>query len=395
VKLLDFGIARSRHDSRLTGQGELFGTPQYMAPERIMGQDVGAPSDLYALGVVFYEMLIGELPFNAPDVATFFMKHMQEPAPSLRARNLRVPESLDLLVRGMLEKDPKSRPVSAHRVHQELLAIVAEREIEAPPTAGEEPVSVPAPVTMAQGAADQWARRIFVLEQMLSRAFGAKARAPGELTELLDQVNRLVRKVANLRTEGFEAQRELELIDTKGRDKRTMLGHAVDALGVDVSNTKDELRKAKELLDRAAAESAQARERFTDAHKDVVYWEGRSGLAEPYSDLSSAYRKVADAVDEWLALRQEERKAQEAHDLAERNSSDLDFQLQELRQAMQSHEHDLDEARAKAQQTIETSGAEADRLETELLELTTKFCKPLRARPELAPLFKELETEAA
>jgi serine/threonine-protein kinase len=395
VKLLDFGIARSRHDSRLTGQGELFGTPQYMAPERIMGQDVGAPSDLYALGVVFYEMLIGELPFNAPDVATFFLKHMQEPAPSLRARNLRVPDSLDLLVRGMLEKDPQNRPVSAHRVHQELLTIVSEREIEAPPTAGEEPVSVQAPVTMAQGAADQWARRIFVLEQMLSRAFGAKARAPGELTALLDQVNRLVRQVATIRMEGFDAQRELEVIDTKGRDKRAMLGQAVDGLGVDVSNAKEALHKAKLTLDRAAAETTQAREQFQNAHKDVVYWEGRSGLAEPYSDLANAYRKVADTVDEWNALRQEERKAQEAFDLAERAASDLDFQLQELRAAMQSHEHDLDDARAKAQRTIETSGGEADRIETELLELTTRFCKPLRARPELAPLFKELETEAA
>jgi serine/threonine-protein kinase len=395
VKLLDFGIARSRHDSRLTGQGELFGTPQYMAPERIMGTEAGGSSDLYALGVVFYEMLIGELPFNAPDVATFFMKHMQEPAPSLRQRNARVPESLDALVRKMLEKDPKNRPVSAHRVHQELLAIVAEREIEAPPAAGEEPSSVPSPPTMAEGAADQWARRIFVLEQMLSRAFGAKARAPGELTELLDQVNRLVRQVATLRVKGFEAQQELEIIDTRGRDKRTMLGRAVDALGVDVSNAKEELGTAKDALDHAAADAGAARERFQAAHREVVYWEGRSGLAEPYQDLALAYRTVADAVDEWNAFHQEERKAHLACEGAERAATDLDFQLRELRAALQSHEHELDEARGKAQRTIETSVTEADRLETELLELTTRFCKPLRARPELAPLFKELETEAA
>ena len=54
VKLLDFGIARSRHDSRLTGQGELFGTPQYMAPERIANNESGPSVDLYALGVVFF-----------------------------------------------------------------------------------------------------------------------------------------------------------------------------------------------------------------------------------------------------------------------------------------------------------------------------------------------------
>ena len=57
VKLLDFGIARSRSDSRLTGAGELFGTPQYMAPERITSGDAGPSVDLYALGVIFFEMV--------------------------------------------------------------------------------------------------------------------------------------------------------------------------------------------------------------------------------------------------------------------------------------------------------------------------------------------------
>src|SRR4029079_7928103 len=52
AKVLDFGIARSRKDSRLTNQGELFGTPQYMAPERIIGKECGEGSDIYALGVV-------------------------------------------------------------------------------------------------------------------------------------------------------------------------------------------------------------------------------------------------------------------------------------------------------------------------------------------------------
>ena len=144
--MLDFGIAKSRTDSRLTGQGELFGTPQYMAPERILGQDTGGSSDLYARGVVLYEMLTGELPFNAPDVATFFIKHMNEAAPSLRKHVPNVPAALDELILRMLAKTPEERPVDAHRVHQELLAIIEERPGAAPPKAEEEPPSsVPAP----------------------------------------------------------------------------------------------------------------------------------------------------------------------------------------------------------------------------------------------------------
>ena len=59
VKLLDFGIALSKQDSRLTGTGEVFGTPQYMAPERITSGDPGPSADIYSLGVLFYEMVTG------------------------------------------------------------------------------------------------------------------------------------------------------------------------------------------------------------------------------------------------------------------------------------------------------------------------------------------------
>jgi eukaryotic-like serine/threonine-protein kinase len=395
VKLLDFGIARSRQDSRLTGQGELFGTPQYMAPERILGNDSGGSSDLYALGVLFFEMLTGELPFTAPDVATFFVKHMNEPARSLRELNTNIPPALDDLVRKLLEKDPKDRPVDAHRVHQDLLEMLREREVAAPPTADAEPLSVAAPITLNAGAADQWARRIFVLESMLTRAFGAKQRAPGELTGLLDQVNALVREVAPLRTETIAAQRTLEEIDLRGREKRAQLGFAVDQLGVDGSKAKEVVRTAVEASKRAAEECKAARERFELAHKEVVIWEGRSGFLEPWADLAQAYRGVADAVDEWNAYRGEERRAQEQVDLAERAANDLDFQIRELRAALAKHEQDLDAERDKCRERVESNGKSADVIEAQLLELTTRFCKPLRARPELEPLFKELETEAA
>jgi serine/threonine-protein kinase len=395
VKLLDFGIAKSRQDSRLTGQGELFGTPQYMAPERILGNDTGGSSDIYALGVVFFEMLTGELPFNAPDVATFFVKHMNEPARSLQALNARVPQALDELVGKMLAKDPKDRPVDAHRIHQDLLELLREREVAAPPTPESEPLSAAAPITLAAGAADQWARRIFVLEQMLSKAFGTKQRAPGELTGLLDEVNTVVRDVVRLRAESLEAQRTLEEIDLRGREKRAQLGFAVDQLGVDGSKSKEDVRTAHDARTHAEEECKAARARFELAHKEVVIWEGRSGFLEPWSDLAQAYRAVADAVDEWNAYRGEERRAIEAAEIAERSATDLDFQIRELRTALQKHEQELDEEREKCRERIESNGKDADAMESKLLDLTTRFCQPLRTRPELGPLFKELEMEAA
>ena len=118
-------------------------------------------------------------------------------------------------------------------------------------------------------------------------------------------------------------------------------------------------------------------------------------MLEPWSDLAQAYRTIADAVDEWNAYRGEERRAQELAEIAERSANDLDFQIRELRAALAKHEQELDAEREKCRERIESNGNAADVIETQLLELTTRFCQPLRARPELAPLFKELETEAA
>jgi serine/threonine-protein kinase len=396
VKVLDFGIAKSRQDSRLTTQGELFGTPQYMAPERIMGKDSGGSSDIYALGVVFFEMLTGELPFNAPDVTTFFVKHMEQPPPPVRSLNARVPEELDDLVLRMLAKSAADRPVDAHRVHQDLLEIIREREAVAPPSAmDEEPIPSVASAAAFTGPADHWARRMSVLEQMLSKAFGAKARAPGELTTLLDQANDLVRQVVSLRIGCIEAQGSLEQVDAKGREKRAQLGFAVDQLGVDASKAKEDLKNARDASRRCEDEAKSARERFVVAHKEAMFWEGRCGFMEPSKDLAQAYRAIADTVDGWVALQQSLRRSLEIADAAERVANDLDFQLCELRAALTKHEQELDEARANCESLIHSREKAVERLESELAELMARFCQPLRARPELAPLFRELETAAA
>ncbi|MCL2776852.1 MAG: protein kinase [Polyangiaceae bacterium] len=396
VKILDFGIAKSGHYSRLTGHGELFGTPQYMAPERIMGGDATGSSDLYALGVVFFEMLTATLPFDATNLASFFTKHMIELPPPVRSRNPRVPEALDALVVKTLAKDPNDRPIDAHRIHHELLAILHQREAPAPPTDDDAPVSnVTSADSFGAASSDLWMRRLVVFERMLTCAFGSKDLAPDDLTALLDEVGRVVQERLELRNEGALSQGELEEIETRGREKRTQLGCAVEALGIDASKAKEDLRAAHEALAHAEAASARTRDNYLSLHKDVLFWEGRSAFAEPWPDLSAAYRAAASAVDEWAALRAQENEAQVAVEGAGQSVNDLDFQIRELRGALARHEQDLDQERAMCRQRIEAHGKEADALETKLFELTTQFCKPLRTIAELAPLFKELDVAAA
>jgi serine/threonine protein kinase len=394
VKLLDFGIARSRSDSRLTGAGELFGTPQYMAPERITSGEAGPSVDLYAVGVIFYEMVTGELPFDAPDIPTFFIKHLKEPPTSPRKVNPEIPIELDALILRLLAKDAKSRPVDAHRVTADLMAIARQTGAPIPAEPEDDPESSrPKAVSLPAVGIEAWQKRTALLEQMLKRAFDGNA--PGELSRTLSEVKSHVRRIAELRSRSMTAQRSLEQIEQRGRDGRQRFGFAVEALAVDASKAKDEARAATLKVQPLEASVKDAAAKFVSAHKELTYWEGRSGFQEPSKDLAAAYRAAASVVDAWIVARENERRAAGEGETSARAVGDLEFQIAELRAALANHEQAIENEQQKCEQAIGEAGKLADQLETELVSLTTRFCEPLRRRPELSPLFKELEGIAA
>src|SRR5262245_49401920 len=133
VKLLDFGIALSKQDARLTSMGEVFGTPQYMAPERIRSTDAAGSSDLYALGIIMFEMLTQKLPFEANDPTSWLAAHLKQTPPRIGEVMPGVPEILDSLIASLLEKDVVHRPVDAHRVLLDLGNIAQELGVPIPP----------------------------------------------------------------------------------------------------------------------------------------------------------------------------------------------------------------------------------------------------------------------
>jgi serine/threonine-protein kinase len=395
VKLLDFGIARSAQDSRLTGVGEVFGTPQYMAPERITSIDAGGSQDLYALGVIFFEMITGTLPFEANDVPSFLLKHLKEPPPKISDRGVSVPRELEMLIDSLMAKDPKQRPVDAHKVHNELMGIAQQLGITPPPEISEEqraggraPAATLPPVTI-----DRWARRVTVFEQMLQRAYPAGA--PNEQRNTLERVRKFVNEVAQLRGSSVEDQRKLEALEGRQREGRERFGRAVDALGIDASKARDVARGAREGVKPYTDAVTQAREMATKTHGEVLHWEGRSGMAMPYGELANAYRKMAEIVDHWLKTVEFEKQAIAWAEAKEQEVADLDFQIQELRAQLGKFEQSLEQEHTQIEQKVIAASKKASELEEALLELAQIFCAPLRAKPELAPLFTELEAESA
>ncbi|HZS41208.1 MAG TPA: serine/threonine-protein kinase [Polyangia bacterium] len=117
VKLLDFGIASNdRAAVKLTAAGVAFGTPEYISPEMAMGLPADARADLYAVGVVLFQMVTGRLPFTSKDPAALLRAHAQEPAPSPRevTPDGAIPPELDALILRALQKLPEDRYASAN-----------------------------------------------------------------------------------------------------------------------------------------------------------------------------------------------------------------------------------------------------------------------------------------
>jgi serine/threonine protein kinase len=127
VKILDFGIAKvsgpSGNTSKLTMAGAVFGTPHYMSPEQAAGEVLDHRTDIYSLGVMMFEMLAGEMPFQAENFMGILTQHMYKAPPSLRAKpnSLDCPEALEAIVLKCMAKRPEARYQTMEELAADLL----------------------------------------------------------------------------------------------------------------------------------------------------------------------------------------------------------------------------------------------------------------------------------
>ena len=126
AKLSDFGLARSVA-SRLTSEGGIVGTVFYLAPEQALGETADGRVDLYALGVMLYELCTGQVPFSADDPLAVISQHLYAPVVPPRAIRPDLPAALDRLIIQLLAKQPEDRPASAAEVRAALREIAADR----------------------------------------------------------------------------------------------------------------------------------------------------------------------------------------------------------------------------------------------------------------------------
>ncbi|HEY7738604.1 MAG TPA: PASTA domain-containing protein, partial [Candidatus Limnocylindria bacterium] len=153
----DFGISRAIADASMTVTGTTIGSVHYFSPEQAAGEEVGPPSDIYALGIVVYEMLSGRRPFDGDSAAGVALKRLNEPVPPLSTGARPIPPPLEAVVMTALARDPARRYPDAAafghalrnwRSQDETAAMVAPAVVAAavvPPPLPPEPVAGPPP----------------------------------------------------------------------------------------------------------------------------------------------------------------------------------------------------------------------------------------------------------
>lgn len=123
VKLIDFGISHVPGTGRLTRDGEIIGTPEYMAPEQASGAEVDALTDVYAVGVLAFELLTGSLPLVGPTAIATLVAHQSQPPPAPGTRREGIPPELDRLVLRALAKRPEDRFASMQVLTTEVMRV--------------------------------------------------------------------------------------------------------------------------------------------------------------------------------------------------------------------------------------------------------------------------------
>jgi serine/threonine-protein kinase len=384
VKILDFGLAHLAMDPRLAPKGAVFGTPEYMAPEQARGEEATPQSDLYALGVLFFEMLTGQLPFRSDDRETLL--EMQRTAIAPRPRTIKpdILAAAEAVVIKLLEKDRRKRFQDAHHLHEELKSL--QRSLPSTPwevaATGENAAPPPPPPPQSPGVIE-WASRAALFSRMVSRAYPA-GNPPPEVQSAAAQAWDLASRASRLEGEVASHTRKLEALERRGRALRAEIGRKVEELAHeesrvlrDLSSEQAEVTRMRDLLMQADRASTQAK-LAADAAT------GSSVQLRTIFERAGAAAASVEAKREQLLGHEQRSSSREAQ------ARDLRRQIEELRAQLSRYAEALEDDLTSGREKVAARTREGLAYEKAFSEVSTLLLNHLKAKPEARDLLQEL-----
>jgi eukaryotic-like serine/threonine-protein kinase len=387
VKILDFGLAALTRDARLAPKGAVFGTPEYMAPEQARGEDATAQCDLYALGVLFFEMLTGQLPFRSSDRETLL--EMQRTAPPPRPRSLRpeIQPQAEAIILRLLEKDATKRFRDGHHLQEELKAFqrtLPGRTWEAQPA--DAPIAAPPPPPAPTPGVQEWGTRAANFQRALARGY-PNGKPPEEIHIASTTLWELASQAARLEGEIASHSQKLDATEKRGRALRAEMGRKVEELAAEESRMLREASDWRERARKVEASIGDARREFDEATR-------RASAPDVASLDLGRVRVVFEALGAARA-RGEAQQQQLDFQLAyaiekEKQAAELRRQIDELRKQLQKYSDALENDLAAGRDRIATRVKDAVGFEKRFDEASTLLLGHLRDKPECRDLIEEL-----
>ena len=385
VKILDFGLASLARDPRLAPKGAVFGTPEYMSPEQARGEEAGPKSDLYAIGILFFEMTCGQLPFKSPDRDTLL--EMQRTAPPPRPRQLRpdLPPAAESIIYRLLEKDPRKRFLDAHHLQEELKALqraLPSRSWEVGP-GGEAAVVPPPPPPPQTEGVTEWANRAALFTRMVARAYH-QGNAPKELEESVATAWDLAARASKLEGEVATHSSKLEALERRGRALRAEIGRKVEELAHEesrvlreVATHQDDLERLSTDIRTADREAAAAKQAADAIEKNNVF-------------NRAAFERAGGTAARAYALREQADEIHNTCEAREQVGRDLRRQIEELRNQLARYAEALEEDLAAGREKVTSRTREGIAFEKQFADVSSVLISHLKNKPEVRDLMAEL-----
>ncbi len=413
AKLLDFGLAHVRNESRLTAAGAVFGTPEYLSPEQARGApNPGPASDLYALGVVFFEMLTTQLPFEG-SVAELIVKHLRAPPPAPSQVRADLSPEIDATVLKMLSKDPSQRHRDAYHLLEELQVILdllpdpnshptpqvlqtlpALAFVEAlakleehPSDAAVSDANSTSPAlpdarehpTQAVSSAQAWRDKLEMYIRAVSAAYPNHTE-PSWLTQKIRVFQQQLELAEAAEQQLDRLGRALAEREAEASAARERIGRALDELSRDESALRRQLEDLQRRVERAAQRAGQSAQEFRSAWEEAARLVGDGTL-----EKVEAAHAVETAARRATAWRQAKLEAMETRGLADSRgaaSEDLRFQVSQLKGRLGALNAEVEHELAGSREVAAEIGATSAKISEELNELATSIGGHLSEFPE-------------
>lgn len=384
VKILDFGLAALAHDPRLAPKGAVFGTPEYMSPEQARGEQAGPQSDLYALGVLFFEMLTGQLPFRSNDRDTLL--EMQRTSPAPRATTIRKdchPVAEQIVTR-LLEKDGRRRYRDGHHLLEELKAL--QRSLPSQAWDRDEAQAAspapPPPPPPKSANVTEWASRAGMFSRMVARAYPSGS-VPEEVTRSLSEAWTLASKANGLEGEIASHTRRLEALERRGRALRAEIGRKVEELAQEESRALREASSYSEEEEETRKELMVAEKRAAEAVQRANELERAGKVSRPVFEQAGATMAVVEVKRHQLAARQARRASREEV------AKDLRRQIDGLREQLTRYADSLEEDLAAGRERVAARSRDGLRYEEGFGNASSVLLSHLKGKPECRDLLNE------